>query len=71
MTTKLAAITTNFKRFTENQVLTESHLNQIVDYFDDQIRLSRTCLSGVGIVCGFEVSCDELVSTITLSLIHI
>ncbi|UZO81754.1 PKD domain-containing protein [Aquimarina sp. ERC-38] len=67
MTTTLEAITTNFRRFTKNQVLTEGHLNQIVDYFDDQIRLSRTCLSGVGIVCGFEVSCDESTSEITIT----
>ncbi len=67
MTTTLEAITTNFRRFTQNQVLTEGHLNQIVDYFDDQIRLSRTCLSGVGIVCGFQVSCDESTSEITIT----
>ncbi len=67
MTTTLEAITTNFRRFTQNQVLTEGHLNQIVDYFDDQIRLSRTCLSGVGIVCGFEVSCDETTKHITIT----
>ncbi len=67
MTTTLEAITTNFRRFTQNQVLTEGHLNQIVDYFDDQIRLSRTCLSGVGIVCGFEVSCDETTKKITIT----
>ncbi len=67
MTTTLEAITTNFRRFTKNQVLTEGHLNQIVDYFDDQIRLSRTCLSGVGIVCGFEVSCDDTTQEITIT----
>ena len=67
MTTTLEAITTNFRRFTKNQVLTEGHLNQIVDYFDDQIRLSRTCLSGVGIVCGFEVSLDEVSNEITIT----
>ncbi len=67
MTTTLEAITTNFRRFTKNQVLTEGHLNQIVDYFDDQIRLSRTGLSGVGVVCGFEVSCNETTSEITIT----
>ncbi len=67
MTTTLEAITTNFRRFTKNQVLTEGHLNQIVDYFDDQIRLSRTCLSGVGIVCGFEVNCDDITKEITIT----
>ncbi len=56
MITKLAKISPGFRRFSKSQFLTEGHLNQIVDHFDDQIRLSRTNLSGVGIVCGFEVS---------------
>ncbi|MBV1923928.1 MAG: PKD domain-containing protein [Flavobacteriaceae bacterium] len=57
MSTKLDHITTQYKRFTKNQVLTESHLNEVLDYFDDQDRLSRICLSGTGIVCGFNVKC--------------
>ncbi|WP_405205933.1 PKD domain-containing protein [Aquimarina sp. LLG6339-5] len=67
MSTKLSTITTQYRRFTKNQVLTEGHLNEIVDFFDDQDRLSRICLSGVGIVCGFKVSCDEVNSTISIS----
>ncbi len=58
METKLAHITTQYKRFTKNQVLTEGHLNEVLDYFDDQIRLSRICLDGVGIVCGFNLTCN-------------
>lgn len=67
MSTKLSTITTQYRRFTKNQVLTEGHLNEIVDFFDDQDRLSRICLSGVGIVCGFKVSCDEVDNTISIS----
>ncbi|RZS92506.1 PKD domain-containing protein [Aquimarina brevivitae] len=67
MSTKLSAITTQYRRFTKNQVLTEGHLNEIVDFFDDQDRLSRICLSGVGIVCGFKPSCDEINNTITIT----
>ncbi|AXT55867.1 hypothetical protein D1815_08925 [Aquimarina sp. AD1] len=67
MSTKLSTITTQYRRFTKNQVLTEGHLNEIVDFFDDQDRLSRICLSGVGIVCGFKVSCDDVNSTISIS----
>lgn len=66
MSTKLAQITTQYRRFTKNQVLTEAHLNEVLDYFDDQDRLSRICLTGVGIVCGFKVTCTpegELVIT--------
>lgn len=59
METKLAHITTQYRRFTKNQVLTESHLNEVLDYFDDQIRLSRICLDGVGIACGFNLHCPN------------
>lgn len=58
METKLAHITTQYKRFTKNQVLTEGHLNEVLDYFDDQIRLSRIFLDGVGLVCGFNLTCN-------------
>ena len=57
MENQLSHITTQYKRFTKNQVLTEGHLNEVLDYFDDQIRLSRVCLSGVGIACGFRLDC--------------
>ena len=52
MSAKLSTITTQYRRFTKNQVLTEGNLNEVVDFFDDQDRLSRIYLSGVGIVCG-------------------
>lgn len=54
MNTKLDNITTQYRKFNENQALTEGQLNEFIDYFEDQDRLSRTQLSGVGIVCGFE-----------------
>ncbi len=41
--------------FEANQVLTNSHLNMIVDYLDDQQRLTRPNLVGVGIMCGLDV----------------
>jgi hypothetical protein len=67
MSTKLSTITTQYRRFTKNQVLTEGHLNEIVDFFDDQDRLTRICLSGVGIVCGFKVSYVETTKTISIT----
>ncbi|SEC21237.1 PKD repeat-containing protein [Tenacibaculum sp. MAR_2009_124] len=67
MATKLSDITTNYRRFTQNQVLTEGQLNEIVNYFDDQDRLSRILLSGVGLLCGFEVSFSEEASNIYIS----
>ncbi len=53
---KLTNITKSFHAFAKDQVLTEKQLNEFLNYFDEQDRLSRICLSGVGVVCGFEVS---------------
>jgi hypothetical protein len=42
--------------FEPNQILTSTQLNQIGLYLDDQNRLTRTKIAGVGIVCGLEPS---------------
>ena len=55
MDPKLKEITTKYHTFVENQVLTEEQLNEFVTYFDDQDRLSRVFLHGVGVACGFKV----------------
>jgi hypothetical protein len=67
MLAKLSTITTLYRKFTKNQVLTEGHLNEIVDYFDDQDRISRIGLSGVGIICGFQVSYSEAAKNISIT----
>ena len=67
MPTKLSTVTTQYRRFTKNQVLTEVNLNEVADFFDDQDRLTRIYLSGVGIVCGFTVSLNDTQKTITVS----
>lgn len=41
--------------FEANQVLTNSHLNQAFNYLDEQERLTRANLIGIGIVCGLEI----------------
>lgn len=56
MNTKLDNITAQYRKFNENQALTEDQLNEFIDYFEDQDRLSRTRLSGTGIVCGFSTT---------------
>ncbi|WP_326984360.1 PKD domain-containing protein [Chryseobacterium sp. MYb264] len=56
MNTKLDNVTTQYRKFNENQALTDGQLNEFIDYFEDQDRMSRTRLSGVGIVCGFQSS---------------
>lgn len=58
MASKLTDITTTYHTFVKDQVLTETQLNEFLDYFEDQDRLSRISLSGVGIVCGFEPSIE-------------
>lgn len=67
MSAKLSTITTQYRRFTKNQVLTEGNLNEVVDFFDDQDRLSRIYLSGVGIVCGLNSAYDEGQNTISIT----
>jgi hypothetical protein len=42
--------------FAANQVLKYTDLNSLVDYLDQQTRLTRTYLIGIGIVCGLEPS---------------
>jgi hypothetical protein len=44
--------------FEDNQVLTEAPLNRLADYFDDQERLTRVSLLGVGIFCGLRLTID-------------
>lgn len=56
MNTKLNNITTQYRKFNENQALTEGQLNEFIDYFEDQDRISRTRLSGVGVACGFHAT---------------
>ncbi|MES2555160.1 MAG: PKD domain-containing protein [Bacteroidota bacterium] len=56
MTPKLKDITTSYHSFENDQVLTATQLNEFLTYFEDQDRLTRISLSGVGIVCGFKVS---------------
>lgn len=44
-----------YEEFLPDQVLTHKNLNKIVDYFEDQDRLSRIYLTGVGIGCGLNI----------------
>ncbi len=42
--------------FEANQVLTNAHLNEVFNYLEEQGRLTRANLIGIGIVCGLEIS---------------
>ena len=48
----------HFPVFEANQVLTSGHLNDVFDYLDEQTRLTRSNLIGIGIVCGLEIKLD-------------
>ena len=45
--------------FEADQVLTNNHLNDTVNYLDRQSRLSRVRLIGNGIVCGLEITVTD------------
>ena len=51
---KLNNITTQYRKFSKGQYIEHTQFNEFLDYFDDQDRLSRIALQGVGIVCGLE-----------------
>lgn len=44
-----------YEEFLPDQVLTHKNLNKVVNYFEDQDRLSRIYLTGVGIGCGLNI----------------
>ncbi|WP_046755831.1 hypothetical protein [Kordia jejudonensis] len=44
-----------YEEFLPDQVLTHKNLNKIVNYFEDQDRLSRIYLTGVGVGCGLNI----------------
>ncbi|EDP95967.1 hypothetical protein U8527_13755 [Kordia algicida OT-1] len=53
-----------YEEFLPDQVLTHKNLNKVVNYFEDQDRVSRVYLIGVGIGCGMNIvsySEDEII----------
>jgi hypothetical protein len=44
--------------FDKNQVLTHNQLNGVVNYLEEQGRMTRSCLIGIGIVCGFKLKTE-------------
>ena len=55
--------------FEPNQVLSDVHLNQAFNYLDEQERLTRANLIGIGIICGLEVRLE--VKSQTEAIIHL
>ena len=58
----MSQLLNSYPIFEGNQVLTSTQLNQMVAYLDEQNRLTRAKLIGTGIVCGLEVTLDEITS---------
>ncbi len=65
MASQLPEITTLYHEFTKNQVLTHKQLNELINYFDDQDRLTKVFLLGIGIACGYKLSKTSSSITIT------
>lgn len=59
----MALIFDQFPVFEANQVLTSGHLNDVFDYLDEQTRLTRSNLVGIGIVCGLDIKLDTSAGT--------
>ena len=51
----MSILINNYPVFEDNQVLTSGQLNQLNKYLDQQNRLTRACLIGMGIACGLEL----------------
>jgi hypothetical protein len=54
----MKSIKNTYPVFEANQILSNVHLNSAFDFSNEQERLSRANLIGIGIVCGLEVSLD-------------
>lgn len=57
----------NYPLFEANQILTNEQLNLLFGYNDEQNRLTRTHLVGVGIVCGLDVITAPDAKSITIT----
>jgi len=56
MSNKLSSVIYQYRNYKADQVLTHTQLNETIAYFEDQDRLSRVALTGVGIVHGLKIS---------------
>ncbi|MEP7238727.1 MAG: hypothetical protein ABI685_12700, partial [Ferruginibacter sp.] len=61
------AANSDYPKFVADQVLTSDNLNDLFGYLDEQGRMTRTNLSGIGIVCGLEVKTAADGSSITIT----
>lgn len=56
-----------YPEFVPDQILTRENLDDLFNYLDEQGRITRTNLIGIGIVCGLEVKTSADGKSITIS----
>ncbi len=56
-----------YPKFVADQVLTEKSLNQMFGYLEEQQRLTRTTLIGIGVMCGMQVTVNDTQTQLTIS----
>jgi hypothetical protein len=56
-----------FPKFVADQLLTSSNLNELFGYLDEQNRLTRTNLIGIGIVCGLHVQVNPQKTAVSIT----
>lgn len=66
MSRTLLEITPQYSSFVDDQILTSAKLNEFMEYFDEQDRLTRVCLTGVGVACGFTVHLNKEEPSVTI-----
>jgi hypothetical protein len=59
---------TSYPSFQANQVLTREALNNLANYLEQQNRLTRQKLIGIGIVCGLDVNLTNNDDNITITI---
>lgn len=67
---KLDEVSTQYRKFSKGQYIEHTQFNEFLDFFEDQDRLSRVMLQGVGIVCGLKPNLiykNRILSSIQLS----
>ena len=62
-----SAANSDYPKFVADQVLTSDNLNDLFGYLDEQGRMTRTNLVGMGIVCGLQVKTAADGSSITIT----
>jgi len=57
---------TIYPEFVADQILSSEHLNRLFGYLEEQERLTRANLIGIGIVCGLEVKINTAGSALVI-----